>query len=145
MDVHCLVFLTAAGLVPLDLPPRPPDYFHVEPDRPLEGRWTAVSAYADGKPLARAKVHFSGPGAMDLVEGDMAIGAAYRLGRGRAYRTIDGMVLGKVGMLGIYRFRGNRLEMCFAVQGDRARPRPGSFSSTPGSGHVLLILERQPR
>jgi hypothetical protein len=55
------------------------------------------------------------------------------------------MVLGKVGLLGIYRFRGDRLEICFAVQGNRGRPRPHSFSSTPGSGHVLLILQRQPR
>ena len=146
MDVRCLFLLTATGLVPFDLPPRSPDLFHVEqvePDRPLEGRWSAVSAFADGTPLAGVKVRFSGRGAMDLVQGNQAIGVNYRVGRGRTGRTIDCLVLGKVGLLGIYRFRGDRLEICFAEQGGRDRPRPHTFSSTPGSGYVLLILERQ--
>ncbi len=146
MDVRCLFLVTATGLVPFDLPPRSPALFHleqVEPDRPLEGRWSAVSAWEDGRPLARAKVHFSGPRAMDLVVGNQGIGVDYRVGRGRAGRTIDGTVLGKLGLLGIYRFRGDHLEICFAGQGGGPRSRPHTFSSTPGSGHVLLILERQ--
>jgi uncharacterized membrane protein len=43
--------------------------------------------------------------------------------------------------LGVYELVGDTLRLCYALDG---RPRPGGFSSEPGSGHYLAIFTRLP-
>jgi len=40
---------------------------------------------------------------------------------------------------GIYRWEGERLTLCL---GDADQPRPADFTTSPGTGRILLVLER---
>ena len=58
------------------------------------------------------------------------------------FRNGEGEAAGKT-WLGIYRLEGDDLTIVDNAP-DTSKPRPAQFTTTPGSGHVLLAFKRAP-
>jgi uncharacterized protein (TIGR03067 family) len=114
----------------------------------LEGTWMAVEAERDGTPakelvghrleLAGDRFHISA-GDEPLYAGTYALEPAAQPAR-IDFRHDEGGARGRV-WEGIYRLEDGRLWICDDAP-DTAKPRPTSFATSPGSGHVLLVFER---
>jgi uncharacterized protein (TIGR03067 family) len=55
------------------------------------------------------------------------------------FRTTSGLTEGQV-MLGIYEIDGKHWKICYAAPG---KDRPKDFSAKKGTGHTLVIWERE--
>ena len=80
-----------------------------------------------------------------LVDGSTHQRGVYTVDPGRTPKAIDvtfteGPEVGQTS-LGIYELVGDLYLICIGLVG---RDRPVGFASTPGSGHVLEVLERSP-
>jgi uncharacterized protein (TIGR03067 family) len=140
-----LLIIAAVGLLlAADKPPEPAAQKDLER---LQGTWNLVSAKKDGQPLAAEKVErttivfegntFRFPGLAEDVtskEGTVRLDATKKPKRMDATST-DGEV-----MLGIYELEEDRYKVCFAPAG---KPRPGAFTSQPGSGYILQVWQRK--
>ena len=114
----------------------------------LEGAWRLVEAQRDGAPAAELVGNL-----LELTDGRFRISADGNLLYAGTYalepaakpawidfRHDDGRANGQV-WEGIYRLEDGRLSICDDAP-DVAKPRPTSFTTAPGSGHVLIIFER---
>jgi uncharacterized protein (TIGR03067 family) len=114
----------------------------------LEGTWRLVEGQRDGAPAAELVGNL-----LELTEGRFRISAGGNLLYAGTYslepaakpalidfRHNDGWANGQV-WEGIYQLEGGRLSICDDAP-DVAKPRPTSFTTAPGSGHVLIIFER---
>jgi uncharacterized protein (TIGR03067 family) len=116
----------------------------------LAGSWTAVSAERDGKPADELKGHrltFRGDNFVIDRDNRIIYRGTFKSDHGKKPATIDfrnteGEAAGKT-WLGIYRLEGDDLTIVDNAP-DTDKPRPAKFTTTPGSGHVLLAFKRMP-
>jgi len=114
-----------------------------KPASALDGTWKIVSAVLSGKPADSLKGRMlsfgGGKAALNVVKLD-AIGYQFSYDtntevKPAKFRIFNGE---RQLMTGIYRFQGNRLELCF-VRGEKTQP-PKDFTAK-GLGHQLYVLE----
>lgn len=113
----------------------------------MQGDWVVVTMESDGMkiPDDDAQALFR------TVKGDQYTVYRYRrvAGKGTIHldatknpRTIDARPAGSAPdakpILGIYKFEGDKLKLCFASPG---KDRPTQFRSEEGSGHTLTVWQ----
>jgi uncharacterized protein (TIGR03067 family) len=113
----------------------------------MQGTWNLVSAMQDGNALADDKVKqttifikgdtFRFPG---LAEDATARAGTFTLDPTKNPKEMDSTSTEKETMLGIYELERDSYKVCFAKVG---KPRPTVFASTPGSGQILQVWQRQ--
>lgn len=114
----------------------------------FEGAWKIVSVEVEGKKLP--ETFFKGSGLVlkgpefTYQEGGRTTKGAYRVDVSKKPKQIDitfseGPQKDKT-LLGIYELEGDTYRLCLNPTG---KDRPTEFTSKPGSGHVLEILQRQ--
>jgi uncharacterized protein (TIGR03067 family) len=115
-----------------------------------EGTWRVIFLQADGNQAAendakKIMVVNRGDGTWSIKIEDKEIAkGTSEIDPTKKPKTIDftpteGSEKGKV-FLGIYDIKENCRKLCYAPAG---KERPTEFSSTPGSGHVLVIFQRE--
>lgn len=113
----------------------------------MQGTWNLVSAMQDGKALPGDEVKqttivvsgdtFRFPG---LANDATSRAGTFKLDATKKPKQMDTTSAEKEVMLGIYALDENSYKVCFAPVG---KPRPSEFGSTPGSGQILQVWERQ--
>ena len=113
----------------------------------LQGTWYLDAAMQDGNTLPKDKakqttIVFEGdtfrfPG---LAEYATSKAGTIKLDETKTPKQMDAISTEKEVMLGIYALDAGGYRVCFAPAG---KPRPTEFSSTPGSGQILQVWERQ--
>ena len=113
----------------------------------MQGTWNLVSAMQDGKALPEDKVKqttivikggtFRFPG---LAEDATSRAGTFKLDPTKKPKEMESTSTEKEVMLGIYELERDSYKVCFAPVG---KPRPIEFASTPGSGQILQVWERQ--
>ena len=113
----------------------------------LQGTWNLVAAFQDGKPLPADKVKqttivFKGDTFRfpDLAEYATSKAGTIKLDETKTPKQMDAISTENEVMLGIYALDAGGYRVCFAPAG---KPRPTEFSSTPGSGQILQVWQRQ--
>jgi uncharacterized protein (TIGR03067 family) len=114
----------------------------------LLGTWIALEAQRDGAPDQEALGHqlaFMASRFRIESKGKLMYAGTYTLDPAVQPARIDfwhdeGEAKGAV-WEGIYRLEGDRLVICDDAF-DPARERPTKFTTSPGSGHVLITFER---
>ncbi len=115
----------------------------------LQGTWNLVSAIQDGNALPEDKVKqttivfkgdtFRFPGSAEYAT---SRAGTIKLDETKTPKEMDAISTEKEVMLGIYALEENGYKVCFAPAG---KPRPTEFTSTPGSGQILQVWQRQNR
>jgi len=113
----------------------------------FQGTWNLVSAAQDGKALDQDKVKqttivfkgdtFRFPGSAEYATSKEG---TIKLDENKTPKEMDAISTEKEVMLGIYALDEGGYKVCFAPAG---KPRPTDLGSTPGSGHILQVWERQ--
>jgi uncharacterized protein (TIGR03067 family) len=113
----------------------------------LQGTWNLVSAIQDGNALPEDKVKqttivfkgdtFRFPGSAEYAT---SRAGTIKLDQTKTPKEMDAISTEKEVMLGIYALEENDYKVCFAPAG---KPRPTESTSTPGSGQVLQVWQRQ--
>ena len=113
----------------------------------LQGTWYLDAAMQDGNALSKDKARetsivfkgdtFRFPG---LAEYATSKAGTIKLDEAKTPKEIDAISTEKEVMLGIYALDANGYKVCFAPAG---KPRPTDFTSTPGSGQIFQVWERQ--
>ena len=115
-----------------------------KPSSAIDGTWKIVSAVVSGKPADSLKGRMlsfaEGKAALNVLKLD-AIGYQFSYEadieeKPARFRVFNGELQL---MAGIYRFQGDRLQLCF-VRGKKAQP-PRDFTAK-GIGHQLYVLEQ---
>src|SRR5436305_1826872 len=129
MRITCLLAVFAVGLLPLGLRSadndKPPTA--EEEMKRLTGAWVMFDMELEGGGDGQAwlkKIVFDGNKYTFFREMNKVADATFTLNPSADPRTIDVSSGGKT-MLGIYRFRDGRLEICLAQDG---KPRPKVFA-----------------
>jgi len=108
----------------------------------IEGEWQMTSCSADGRVVPDSMVktgrRVAGNGDTSSYFGKQQIMKA-RYTVDRTARTIDYALQNGQGQLGIWKFEGEELHICFAPPG---KPRPADFTSTSGQGHTFTAWRR---
>ena len=115
----------------------------------LQGTWNLVSAIQDGNALPEDKVKqttivfkgdtFRFPGSAEYAT---SRAGTIKLDETKTPKEMDAISTEKEVMLGIYALEETGYKVCFAPAG---KPRPTEFTSTPGSGQILQVWQRQNR
>ncbi|OWK43784.1 TIGR03067 domain-containing protein [Fimbriiglobus ruber] len=116
----------------------------------LRGTWLLVSAERDGKKLPEDEVKktkisfekdaFVFPDAKEIGTSHKGIIKVYPDKTPKWMDSTDTTETGKDSLsLGLYALDGDDYKVCFAPPG---KPRPTTFSSKPGSGHILQVWKR---
>ncbi|HXI41994.1 MAG TPA: TIGR03067 domain-containing protein [Bryobacteraceae bacterium] len=115
----------------------------------LQGTWNLVSAIQDGNALPEDKVKqttivfkgdtFRFPGSAEYAT---SRAGTIKLDETKTPKEMDAISTEKEVMLGIYALEENGYKVCFAPAG---KPRPTEFTSTPRSGQILQVWQRQNR
>ena len=115
----------------------------------LQGTWNLVSAIQDGNALPEDKVKqttivfkgdtFRFPGSAEYATSKAG---TIKLDETKTPKEMDAISTEKEVMLGIYALEENGYKVCFAPAG---KPRPTEFTSTPRSGQILQVWQRQNR
>jgi len=115
----------------------------------LQGTWNLVSAMQDGNALPEDKVKqttivfkgdtFRFPGSAEYAT---SRAGTIKLDQTKTPKEMDAISTEKEVMLGIYALEENGYKVCFAPAG---KPRPTEFTSTPRSGQILQVWQRQNR
>jgi len=115
----------------------------------LQGTWNLVSAIQDGNALPEDKVKqttivfkgdtFRFPGSAEYATSKAG---TIKLDETKTPKQMDAISTKKEVMLGIYALEENDYKVCFAPAG---KPRPTEFTSTPRSGQILQVWQRQNR
>jgi len=115
----------------------------------FQGTWNLVSAAQDGKALDQDKVKqttivFKGDTFRFPESAEYATSkeGTIKLDENKTPKEMDAISTEKETMLGIYALEENGYKVCFAPAG---KPRPTEFTSTPGSGQILQVWQRQNR
>ena len=75
-----------------------------------------------------------------LAEDATSKAGTFKLDATKKPKQMDTVSTEKEVMLGIYELGGDSYKVCFAPIG---KPRPGEFTSQPGSGNILQVWERE--
>ena len=111
----------------------------------LRGTWQVVSATFNGKEQPKGDVKdrqivFGKREFTAVVAGKKHRAIAFTLDTGHIPRRIDLRYTNRDETApGIYRLKGDRLELCYGEPGSK---RPTGFTSRPGSRVFLLVLQR---
>ncbi len=115
-----------------------------------QGIWRAVALEVDGKKLPEKEArkitvtnHADGTWIIK-VDGKEASKGTSKIDPTQKPKTIDfirpvGADKGKT-FLGIYEINGQTRKLCLAFPG---KDRPTEFSARPGSGHILVVFQRE--
>jgi uncharacterized protein (TIGR03067 family) len=113
----------------------------------FQGTWYLVMAMQDGKILPHDKVTqttivFKGdtflfPGSAEYATSKSG---TIKLDETKTPKEMDAISAEKEVMLGIYALDEGGYKVCFAPAG---KPRPTDMGSTPGSGYILQVWQRQ--
>lgn len=113
----------------------------------LQGSWKLISAMQDGNALPEDKVKqttivFKGDTFVFPHLADYATSRAgtIKIDATKNPKEMDATSTNRDVMLGIYELNGDSYKVCFAPVG---KPRPTALSSTPGSGNIFQVWERQ--
>jgi uncharacterized protein (TIGR03067 family) len=141
-----LLTIAALGLLPAACNRQAPLAPKTDLDR-LQGTWYLDSAMQDGNALPKDKARetsilfkgntFRFPG---LAEYATSKEGTIKLDETKTPKQMDAISTEKEVMLGIYALDPNGYKVCFAPAG---KPRPTEFTSTPGSGQIFQVWERQ--
>jgi len=115
----------------------------------FQGTWSVASVEVDGKPI-REKLRkqltmtFAGNKYTLKIGDDVVVEGTFKLDPSKNPKTIDeaetsGPNKGSVS-LGIYKWDGDDLTICFGANNDKNRPT--KFSSERGTKHELVSLKR---
>jgi uncharacterized protein (TIGR03067 family) len=119
----------------------------------LQGTWVTVSLVNDGKTVVdekapqgglATKLTYEGNGWLVQVGDKIVASGIFALDLTKKPKEID--VMDESGMtnektqLGIYELDGDTYKYCLAPAG---QPRPTEFTSEPGSGHALIVSQRE--
>jgi uncharacterized protein (TIGR03067 family) len=150
MKMHALVILVVASCVGMAGILTAGDEEAIRKDRKLmAGTWRVISLEKDGKKttaeqLDKTRSIFNADGkamvqreGKPIIQGSIKIDPTRKPKQSEATYT-QGELKGKT-VLGIYEVDGNNMKICYALPG---KDRPTEFSSTEGSGHVLIIYKR---
>jgi uncharacterized protein (TIGR03067 family) len=126
----------AAGAVPEQTEPSG------APVAELEGEWSMLSCYQDGKPMdakicAGARRTFRGNQTTMLVFDQVYMKSGFAVNRASSPIAIDYL---DTSQLGIYAVDGERLRTSFAAA---RQPRPADFTATPGDGRTVSEWSRR--
>jgi len=115
----------------------------------FQGTWSLVKAMQDGKALPEDKVKqttivfkgdtFRFPGSAEYATSKEG---TIKLDENKTPKEMDAISTEKEVMLGVYVLEENGYKVCFAPAG---KPRPTEFTSTPRSGQILQVWQRQNR
>ncbi len=131
---------------------RPPNAAKTDLAR-MQGTWVFVSFEYDGSKMPKAtrsaRLIILKDKMISQLDQDNKVTSTFTLNTQTTPRSIDfvkpAQRFGKLRLKeqlsrGIYEFDGTRLQLCFTTGADGKRPQ--AFVSKPGSGVVLMILER---
>jgi len=120
-----------------------------EEARKLSGSWIAAEAQRDGRPAPEDIGHqlaFNGDRFIITSDGQPVYSGTFSVNPGVQPAQItfvhaEGQAQGQT-WEGIYRLDGRKLTICDDAF-DPAKARPSGFSTSAGSGHVLITFTRQ--
>jgi uncharacterized protein (TIGR03067 family) len=120
---------------------------HTQPGK-LDGTWAVVSAERDGQPTEELKTHRLTFHAREFVirrDRETVYQGTFTTDRAKKPAQIDflntgGQAKGQT-WRGIYLLEGDGLKIVDNAP-DVSKPRPTSFTTTPGSGYVMLVFKR---
>jgi uncharacterized protein (TIGR03067 family) len=143
--------LAAPLLVPLLAASRPIDG-HIQSElKKLQGTWNLVKEINDGKEMSaeeakKTRVIFDAEGKWKVeFDGKIVAEGTLKLDPSKKPKTIaytftQGEEKGKT-FLAIYELDGDSFKHCGVLQG----ARPTEFASQAGSGHILIMFQREKR
>jgi uncharacterized protein (TIGR03067 family) len=113
----------------------------------LQGTWQSVAAERNGAPAPDVVGHrlaFTGERFRITRDGNLLYGGTFAVHLSAQPARIDFRQDEGAGLRGewrgIYRFAAGQLEIVDNAD-DTSKPRPAEFSTTPGSGYVLVRFE----
>jgi uncharacterized protein (TIGR03067 family) len=109
------------------------------------GTWSVESAQKGGKEgperdIKELRFVFSGD-KLTLKFGEKAMEGSFKIDPSKKPRQFDITLKDKTGQ-GIYRFKGDKLELCISDP-DGGEARPTEFKSAEGSRTILFLLKRE--
>jgi RNA polymerase sigma-70 factor (ECF subfamily) len=116
----------------------------------FQGTWKTVSVERDGEPvvpeeeLKDLKLYITGDKRVLKVREAVRSQGTYKLDPTKSPKAIDitvseGPLQGQT-VYGIYEIDGDTQKICLTLEG---KERPKEFKSTPGSGHLLQVFQRE--
>ena len=141
------LLLIAAAVLPLAFAPaplpRPTPRKETSDLRRMQGTWDVVERSLGGRSVLRepTQITIRGTRFQFIVRGEVRSDWIVELGPTESPRRMDRRPFagGGSGLLGIYRFDGDRLTLCYSQHG----ARPTQFESS--SGAYLMVLRRADR
>ncbi len=111
----------------------------------LAGQWLPLKAFLSGAPapelvITKTQLHLRADGSYTIhFAGEIAESGRYQLDGPQhlTFHATKGPNAPR-SLPGIYQHAGDRLRLCFALEG----PRPAAFSSEPDSNHYLITYRR---
>ncbi|HXA51034.1 MAG TPA: TIGR03067 domain-containing protein [Candidatus Acidoferrum sp.] len=115
-----------------------------DPAPELEGEWKMVACRADGHAVPESIVNTGkriarGGQSTTYFGAKVLMRARYKVDKSVAPHTVDYTIGNGKQPLGIWRFEGDTLEICFAPPG---KPRPADFTAPGGTGHTFTAWKR---
>ena len=118
----------------------------------IQGTWRVTGGVFQGLPVPLKELRESntkyviGKGTFALVEGDpprTTLADKYRIDATKSPKTLDLLdsKTGEVVAVGIYRLKGDRLEMCW-FHGKDEQKRPSEFKAQIGRSVTFVVTER---
>jgi uncharacterized protein (TIGR03067 family) len=115
----------------------------------LEGTWRPIAAYRGGQALPKmppeTRFIFSGDRLTAKLPGMAITDYSFSLDPGAKPKAMDLTVLTKplagAVFLAVYELDGDILKLCMPDAGQR----PAEVASKPNTGHILMVLQRQPK
>jgi len=115
-----------------------------DPAPELEGEWKMIACRADGHAVPESIVNTGkriarGGESTTYFGKQLLMKARYTVDKSAAPHTVDYTIGNGKQPLGIWRFEGDTLEICFAPPG---KPRPADFTAPGGTGHTFTAWVR---
>jgi uncharacterized protein (TIGR03067 family) len=115
-----------------------------DPAPELEGEWKMIACRADGHAVPESIVNTGkriarGGESTTYFGKQLLMNARYTVDKSAVPHTVDYTIGNGKQPLGIWRFEGDALQICFAPPG---KPRPVDFTAPGGTGHTYTAWKR---